>query len=215
MIIPAILETNAKQFQAKLKEVLVLKNGIKTIQVDFADGEFVATKTVEVGEIKLPKNKIEFEAHLMVRRPDNFTDYKKAGFDKIILHYESFDNETELEDALEEIRKLKMKPALAISPTTAVSVLRYFSDNILNFTLLAVVPGKQGQKMLPDTLERLMELRDHAKAGTVIEVDGGVNEANIAGLIDAGATDCVVGSALVSGDIKENYQTLLAAITNG
>lgn len=215
MIIPAILETNAKQFQAKLKEVLALKNGIKTIQVDFADGEFVATKTVDVTEIKLPKNKIEFEAHLMVSNPNNFADYKKTGFDKIILHYESFENETDLEDALDEIRKLKMKPALAISPTTAVSVLRYFSDNILNFTLLSVVPGKQGQKMLPDTFERLMELRDHAKPGTVIEVDGGVNAENIAKLIDAGATDCVVGSALVSGDIKENYNSLLEAINNG
>lgn len=214
MIIPAILETNAKLFQSKLKEVIALK-GVKSIQVDFADGEFVATKTVDVKEIKLPKNKIQFEAHLMVKSPANFADYKKVGFDKIILHYESFDSETELEDALDEIRKLKMKPALAISPTTSVSVLRYFSDNILDFTLLAVVPGKQGQKMLPDTLERLMELHDHAKPGTVIEVDGGVNAENIAGLIDAGASDCVVGSALVHGDIKENYKNLLEAITNG
>lgn len=211
MIIPALLETNAKQFQAKLKEVCALK-GIKTVQVDFADGEFVATKTLSVEEIKLPKSKLQFEAHLMVSRPHNFAMYKKVGFDKIILHYESFDNETELEDALDEIRKLKMKPALAISPTTSISVLRYFSDNISDFTLLAVVPGKQGQTMLPDTLERLMELHDQAKNGTVIEVDGGVNADNISGLIDAGATDCVVGSALVNGDIRENYHNLLLAL---
>lgn len=211
MIIPALLETNAKEFQAKLKEVSALK-GVKTIQVDFADGEFVATKTLTVAEIKLPKGKIQFEAHLMVQRPHNFDVYKKRGFDKIILHYESFDNETDLEAALEEIRKLKMKPAIAISPTTSISVLRYFSDNIFDFTLLAVVPGKQGQKMLPTTFDRLMELRDHAKNGAVIEVDGGVNADNISGLIDAGASDCVVGAALVSGDIQENYQLLLDAL---
>lgn len=211
MIIPALLETNAKQFQVRLKEVCALK-GIKTVQVDFADGEFVANKTLLVEEIKLPKSKIQFEAHLMINRPENFSAYKKVGFDKVILHYESFDNEAELEDALDEIRKLKMKPALAISPTTSVSVLRYFSDNILDFTLLGVVPGKQGQTMLPETLDRLMELRDHAKNGTVIEVDGGVNAENIAGLIDAGASQCVVGSALVNGDIQENYQELLDAL---
>ncbi|HMR55516.1 MAG TPA: HisA/HisF-related TIM barrel protein [Candidatus Doudnabacteria bacterium] len=213
MIIPAILETNAKQFQAKLKEVSALK-GIKTIQVDFADGEFVATKTASVEEIKLPKSKLEFEAHLMVKNPQDFSVYKKVGFDKIILHYESFESETDLETALESIRKLKMIPALAISPQTAVSVLRYYTDNITHFTLLSVTPGKQGQKMLPDTIERLMELRDHS-TGATIEVDGGVNAENIAKLIDAGASDCVVGSALVSGDIKENYQELLEAINNG
>lgn len=211
MIIPALLETNPKQFQARLKEVCALK-GVKTVQVDFADGEFVSNKTLAVEDIKLPKSKIQFEAHLMISKPQNFAAYKKVGFDKIILHYESFENETELEDALDEIRKFKMKPALAVSPTTSVSVLRYFSDNILDFTLLAVVPGKQGQEMLPDTLDRLMELRDHAKNGTIIEVDGGVNAGNIAGLIDAGASQCVVGSALINGDIKENYQELLDAL---
>lgn len=213
MIIPAILETNPKEFQAKLKEVCTLK-GIKAVQIDFADGEFVATKTVAASDIKLPKSKLQFEAHLMVKNPQDFSDYKKAGFDKIILHYESFENEQELESALEAVVKLKMIPALAISPTTSVSVLRYYTDNIMNFTLLSVVPGRQGQEMLPDTVERLMELRDHSN-GATIEVDGGVNADNIAGLIDAGATDCVVGSALVHGDIAENYQTLLEAINNG
>ena len=150
----------------------------------------------------------------MVARPQDFGVYKKVGFDKIILHYESFESEHDLENALDEIRKLKLIPAVALSPTTAVSALRYFTDNISHFTLLAVVPGKQGQTMLPDTLERLMELRDHSN-GAVIEVDGGVNAENIAGLIDAGASDCVVGSALVSGDVKENYKSLLAALNNG
>ncbi|HAG27560.1 MAG TPA: hypothetical protein DEP19_01745 [Anaerolineae bacterium] len=213
MIIPALLETNAKQFQGKLKEVTALK-GIKAVQVDFADGEFVATKTVSVGEIKLPKSKLQFEAHLMVKNPQDFSVYKKVGFDKIILHYESFESETDLETALESIRKLKMIPALAVSPQTAISVLRYYTDNITHFTLLSVIPGKQGQKMLPDTIERLMELRDHTH-GSIIEVDGGVNAENIAKLIDAGASDCVVGSALVQGDIGENYKELLEAINNG
>jgi ribulose-phosphate 3-epimerase len=213
MIIPAILETNAKQFHAKLKEILLLK-GIKAIQVDFADGEFVATKTVSVEDIHFLKGKPLFEAHLMVKNPQDFSVYKKAGFDKIIVHYESFDSETDLETALESIRKLNMIPALAISPQTSVSVLRYYTDNINHFTLLSVIPGKQGQKMLPDTIERLMELRDYTN-DSIIEVDGGVDAHNIAKLIDAGATDCVVGSALVQGNINENYTKLLEAINNG
>lgn len=214
MIIPSVLESNLKQFQSRLKEILTLK-GIKYIQVDFADGEFVPTKTVSVEEFKLPKTRVKFEAHLMVNEPKSFEAYKKAGFDKIILHYESFGSEADLEEALDEIRKLKMTPALAISPTTSVSVLRYFSDNVLDFTLLTVVPGRQGQPMLPDAHDRLMELHDHSKTGCVLEIDGGVNSENIASLIDAGATQCVVGSALGNGTMKEDYQRLLEAINNG
>ena len=210
MIRPAILESNIKEFERKLKLAVGLK-GVKTIQIDFADGDFVATKTLSVAETKLPKTKHEFEAHLMVKEPRNFEDYKKVGFDKIILHYEAFESEKDLEEALLAIAKLKMKPALAISPHTPVSVVRYYTDTINCFTLLAVIPGRQGQKMQETTLDRLREMRDLV-GNADLEVDGGVNIENISSLIDAGAGDCVVGSALFQGDIKENFQELLVAL---
>lgn len=210
MIIPAILENNLTTFNKNLKAVLSLKK-IKAIQIDFADGKFVQTKTVCVEDIKLPKNKIIFEAHLMVDNPTNFEAYKKCGFDKIIIHYESFKSELDLEVALEQIIKLKMIPAIAISPMSEVSVIRYHTDTIKNFTLLGVIPGRQGQEMQPQTMSRLRELHDLAPSAQ-IEVDGGVNAKNIAQLIDAGAADCIVGSSLLVGDIKENYQLLLDAL---
>lgn len=211
MIIPAILENNQQKFDETLSAILVLKN-LKSIQIDFADGEFVATKTLSIDELKLPaKSKIQFEAHLMINSPKNFSPYQQAGFKKIIVHYEAFANEEDLETALEEIRKLKITPAIAISPTSEVSVIRYYTDTINDFILLSVVPGKQGQKMLPDAIERLRELRDLAPSAN-IEVDGGVDSKNIAELIDAGATDCIAGASLLTGDIKQNYQLLLNAL---
>ncbi len=210
MIIPSILENNPAKFNERFKTISSLP-GVKTLQIDFADGELVATKTVGIEDLKLPKNKFFYEAHLMIANPTNFADYAKKGFKRIIVHYEAFSSEQELEQALEQIIALKMIPGIAISPSTAVSVLRYFTDTIRYFTLLGVAPGKQGQEMKPDTFDRLRELRDIAE-GANIEMDGGVNTANIAELIDAGATECVVGSALLEGDIQENYQNLLAAL---
>ena len=156
MIIPAILESNVKQFQATLKTVCGLKH-IKAVQIDFADGKFVATKTVLASDIKLPKSKLQFEAHLMVDKPQDFSIYKKVGFDKVIVHYESFEDEVDLNNALEAIVKLKMIPALAISPQTPVPVLANFTDRVQHFTLLAVLPGKQGQNLLPKTMGRVIE----------------------------------------------------------
>jgi len=210
MIIPSILENNPAKFNERFKAISSLP-GVKTMQIDFADGELVATKTIGIEDLKLPKNKFFYEAHLMIANPTNFADYAKKGFKRIIVHYEAFNSEQELEQALEQIIALKMIPGIAISPSTAVSVLRYFTDTIRYFTLLGVAPGKQGQEMKPDTFDRLRELRDIAE-GANIEMDGGVNTANIAELIDAGATECVVGSALLEGDIQENYQNLLAAL---
>ncbi len=210
MIIPSILENNLAKFNERFKAISSLK-GVKTLQVDFADGELVATKTLGIEDIKLPKSKFYYEAHLMVSNPKNFADYAAKGFKRLIVHYEAFQSEQDLEAALEEIRKLKMVPGIAISPTTAPSVLRYYTDNINYFTLLGVAPGKQGQSMMPDTLDRLRELRDLAPSSS-IEMDGGVNLTNIAELIDAGATECVVGSALLEGDILENYKNLLEAL---
>ena len=210
MIIPSILENNPAKFNERFTAISSL-SGVKTLQIDFADGELVATKTIGIEDLKLPKNKFFYEAHLMIANPTNFADYAKKGFKRIIVHYEAFNSEQELEQALEQIIALKMIPGIAISPSTAVSVLRYFTDTIRYFTLLGVAPGKQGQEMKPDTFDRLRELRDIAE-GANIEMDGGVNTANIAELIDAGATECVVGSALLEGDIQENYQNLLAAL---
>ena len=210
MIIPSILENSLAKFNQRFKSISSLK-GVKTLQIDFADGELVATKTLTIDEIQLPKTKFFYEAHLMVTNPKNFVDYAANGFKRIILHYEAFGQEQELEVALDEITKLKMVPAIAISPTTAVSVLRYYTDTIKNFTLLGVAPGKQGQVMMPDTFDRLRELRDLAPNAN-IEMDGGVNAENIAELIDAGATECVVGHALLEGDIQENYKNLLEAL---
>lgn len=211
MIIPAILQNNQKKFNETLKAVMALKN-LKSIQIDFADGEFVNTKTLSINDILLPvKSKIDFEAHLMVNAPQDFLPYQQAGFKKIIIHYEAYKSELDLEAALEQIKKLKMVPAIAISPSSEVSVVRYHTDTINHFTLLGVVPGRQGQTMLPEAMDRLRELRDLAPSAN-IEVDGGVSINNIASLIDSGATDCVAGSSLLEGDIKENYKLLLNAL---
>ena len=147
----------------------------------------------------------------MIDEPNNFAVYKDAGFKKIIVHYEAFKSELDLEAALDEIKKLKMIPAIAIAPNSEVSVIRYHVDTINNFTLLGVSPGKQGQKMLVGTKRRLRMLRDLAPMAN-IEIDGGVTSENIAKLIDSGATDCVVGSGLLKGDIQENYIGLLEAL---
>jgi ribulose-phosphate 3-epimerase len=216
MIIPAILEKTTQGFAEKIARVQTLGKAIKRIQVDFADGVFVENTTLaiqEFAEIGHLAKKYDWEAHLMIDHPTNFGHYKEAGFSIIILHYESFAGEHHLEEALEAIVKLGMTPAIAINPNTPVSVLRYFTDNINQFTIMSVHPGKQGNEFIPETYERIEELRKLAPNAT-IEIDGGVNAHNAAALVYKGADYLAVGSALFETEnIKQNFEDIESART--
>ncbi len=214
MIIPAILEKTPHGFAEKIAQIATLGKKVKTIQVDFADGLFVQNETMSIHEFALvgdlPK-KYHWEAHLMVIKPTNFADYKTAGFETIVVHYESFENETQLEEALETITKLGMTASVAINPQTQVSVLRYFADNIKQFTVMSVEPGMQGNAFIIQSIERVRFLRNIAP-NAIIEVDGGVKASNAKALIDAGANYLVVGSALYETEnIKQNFQQIESA----
>jgi ribulose-phosphate 3-epimerase len=214
MIIPAILEKTPADFAHKLAKIKTIGK-LQRIQVDFCDELFVTTHTVLVEDLgHVPKmDSAEWEAHIMAIHPKNFAAYKEAGFSTVIVHYESFPEERNLEEALESITKLGMKPGIAISPETTVSVLRYFTDTIHHFTILSVEPGKQGNPFLSATFDRVKTLREMAPNAT-IEVDGGVNAGNAGALINSGADYLVVGSALFETEnIKQNYQAIESAGT--
>lgn len=214
MIIPSILEKTTADFAHKLAKIKTIGK-IPRIQVDFCDELFVPSHTLQVEDIgHVPKlDKAEWEAHIMEIHPTNFAAYKEAGFSTIIVHYESFPEERDLEEALEAITKLGMKPGIAISPETYVSTVRYFTDTIKHFTILSVEPGKQGNPFLPQTYDRVKTLREMAP-NAIIEVDGGVNASNAGALIASGADYLVVGSALFETEnIKQNYLAIESAGT--
>ena len=195
MIIPSILEKTTADFAHKLAKIKTIGK-VPRVQVDFCDELFVPSHTLQVEDIgHVPKlDKAEWEAH-------------------IIVHYESFPEERDLEEALEAITELGMKPGIAISPETYVSTVRYFTDTIKHFTILSVEPGKQGNPFLPQTYDRVKTLREMAP-NAIIEVDGGVNASNAGALIASGADYLVVGSALFETEnIKQNYQQIESAGT--
>ncbi len=64
----------------------------------------------------------------------------------------------------------------------------------------AVEPGFGGQAFIPESLDRIRELRtmlDEKGLKTDIEVDGGIYHANVAEVLDAGANIMVAGSGSI------------------
>ncbi|MEZ4180524.1 MAG: hypothetical protein R3B41_03390 [Candidatus Doudnabacteria bacterium] len=193
MIIPAILENDHEAIHPKLDLLVELKTPIA--QIDFCDGDFVPHTTVDIIHLPNLPQEIEWEAHLMISNPANFELYRDKGFSKIIVHYEAFDSEAQMDQAVHAIKNLGMTPALAINPETAVSVLSYDTDTLKHFTILSVTPGKQGGEFIKETLYRIKELRELAPEAE-IEVDGGINLDNIQKVIDSGANNFAVGSGI-------------------
>lgn len=210
-IVPAILTEDIHGFNAKLASLLKIHD-LSRIQVDFCDSNFVSNHSVPISDFDLLNPSFVWEAHLMIRDPKDFLDYKLTGFSTIIIHYEAFASEQALEQAVEAITALGLAVGIAINPETEVSVLRYFVDTIKHFTLLSVHPGKQGGQFLLESLQRLESLRKLAP-DAIIEVDGGIKTTNASSLANAGADLLVVGSALFETEnLQENFDMLSNAV---
>ncbi len=204
-IIPAILEKTKEGFFDRVSRVVKL-SGLERIQVDFGDGTFIENVLLSPTEMDALNPAFHWEAHLMVKSPIDFLDYQICGFKTLIVHYEAYASSQELKKALEEMKDLGFKTGVAINPDTPVDVLKdVFADQYL---IMSVVPGKQGQSFLENTLNKVKSLKSllpHA----IIEVDGGVNETNIKALKQAGVDLICVGSALVKAeDMPLAYEQL-------
>ena len=110
-----------------------------------------------------------------------------------------------------------MKTGLSISPDTPVEVLREFLGEVDMFLIMTVHPGFGGQKLIPETLDKVRELRgmlNERGLETDIQVDGGIYASNIKDALDAGANVIVAGSAVFKGNPGENTKELMEILKN-
>jgi len=78
---------------------------------------------------------------------------------------------------------------------------------------MSIHPGYSGQAFMPESLERLTELRSALPRSVRVQVDGGINRETVAGARDAGAGLLVAGSAVFwSDDPGSAYRELTEAV---
>ena len=73
--------------------------------------------------------------------------------------------------------------------------------------IMSVNPGFGGQAFIPETLNKIKELRT-LYPEIDIEVDGGVNDKTVEAIKEAGANVLVAGSYLFSGNYKEKIELM-------
>lgn len=220
-IIPGVLATSEEQYQSdlsRLSKVEALENA--WVHIDFMDNLFVPNKSIGPSVIsKYPIN-LHKEAHLMVRYPLEWVDdLIEAGFERIIFHIEA---EEITEKCIEYIKNKRLEVGLAIKNETPIEKIEPFIKRIDVVLVMAVVPGFQGQKFIPETINKIKEtsrlrqarlgLRSKGNYNFRIGVDGAVKDDNIRKIVDAGVDFVIVGSYLLKGDIDENLENLWEAL---
>lgn len=185
--------------------------------IDVMDGKFVPKDTTEkmrdyTNLIKQISN-IPLDVHLMVDDVKEFIN-EYAGFKPNIItfHIEATKSKEEVKSLIQIIKEMGIKVGISVKPNTKIEEIYEYLPYIHMCLVMTVEPGLGGQKLIPETLEKVKSLKkyiDENKIDIDIEVDGGIKPENIEKAKQAGANIFVVGTAIVeSEDMEKTIDTL-------
>lgn len=212
---PSIL---AADFGNLAEQITVLENNdITYLHIDVMDGMFVPSISFGMPVIASlrSKTKMFFDTHLMIEEPIRYIDeFCKAGADGITVHVEAC---KDLEKTIQAIRNHGVKVAISICPETEVSRIVQVLEQVDMVLVMSVHPGFGGQKLIPETLDKVDELiaiREQKGLSFLIEIDGGVNKDNIEEIKHRGADVIVAGTAVFKGNMADNIAELKGETEN-
>ncbi len=156
----------------------------------------------------------------MVKPVDRIVpDFAKAGANIITFHPEASEH---VDRTLGLIRDSGCQSGLVFNPATPLDHMDYVMDKLDVVLLMSVNPGFGGQKFITATLAKARQARARIDAYEQesgrrirLEIDGGVNPANIAEIARAGVDSFVAGSAVFAagkdGD-PHRYDSIIATL---
>ena len=127
----------------------------------------------------------------------------------ITFHLEACKNKEEVKKHIKYLQENGVKCGVSIKPNTDVEEIFEFLPYLHLCLVMTVEPGKGGQKLIPETVDKVRTLKKYIeenKLDTYIEVDGGINLETVNLVKEAGADIIVAGSAIISA---ENYKDVI------
>jgi ribulose-phosphate 3-epimerase len=211
IIAPSILASDMTQLGVQI--AAAESAGADWIHVDVMDGRFVPNITMGQFIVKACRRvtQLPLDVHLMIEKPeDHLETFAKAGASGLTVHVETCPH---IHRTMQYIKSLGCRAGVVLNPGTAVAAIEPvlpLADLVL---VMSVNPGFGGQNFIPESLGRLMEIRqklDAMGSSAWLEVDGGVSEETIAQLKEAGATAFVAGTSIFKhpAGIKAGIQAL-------
>jgi ribulose-phosphate 3-epimerase len=187
--------------------------GVDGIHVDVSDGVFAPDLTFgyRVVAALSTRLRIPVEAHLMVTSPEGrLREVADAGAARASFHVEAAPYPWRV---IGRARSIGIVVGVAINPVTPLASLEYLLPGVDFVNVLTTEPDDRGERLLPSMDRRVASARALTGGRVSVQVDGGVAEANIAGLSAAGASEFVVGRALVDRDAMADVLVTLRSVT--
>lgn len=210
-IIPTILTNNPSEVEEKINK---LEGLVKRAQLDILDGVFADNRTTGLEALASIETGILLDVHLMTKEPVDWVEKSvRAMADRIIGHIELMSNQ---EGYVRKVIEIGAQVGLGVDLDTPLGELDEAVlgevDLILLMSVKAGWGGQEFQSKALDKIKELAEARSREGLNFKICVDGGINEGNIKRVVEAGADEVAVGTAIYQGgNIEANLERLLNA----
>ena len=199
-IAPSILSADFSKFG---EEIVRIDNaGADMVHIDIMDGVFVPNISFGMPVVKAIRKytKLPFDVHLMIVEPQKYIkEFVACGADYITFHIEAIEDPEAVRSALKEIREAGVGAGLSVKPKTPAEAIFPYLDLLDLVLVMTVEPGFGNQKMIPECLAKVKEIRAEAdKQGfkPLISMDGGMNLSTAEEVRNSGVDMAVAGSAV-------------------
>ena len=173
--------------------------------IDVMDGKFVEKDTYnkmrEYAEYIKRISNLPMDVHLMVEDVEKaIEDFSAVEPNIITFHLEACKTEEEVFKNIKLIKEANSKLGISVKPNTKIEEIYKYLPYIHMVLVMTVEPGKGGQTLLSDMLEKIETLKEYVDSKNLeidIEADGGINLATHEKVKMAGANILVSGTAIL------------------
>lgn len=202
--------------KGKEAEIILALEKARTdyIHIDVMDGEFVEKNTyqkmLELSSYVRRISNMPLDVHLMVKDVETAINvFTPVEANLITFHLEACKDEEEVFKFINMIKDNHSRVWIAVKPETKIEEIYKFLPYIHVALVMTVEPGKGGQTLISDMVNKVQTLKDYINENnldTVIEVDGGINLATCEKVKKAGANMLVAGTAIL---MAKNYKDII------
>ncbi len=182
--------------------------------IDVMDGEFVEKDTYRkmlayASYIRRISN-LPLDVHLMVKDVKSaIDDFLSVEPNIITFHLEACKSKEEVYEMINYIKENHCKVGISIKPNTKIEEIYEFLPYIHMCLIMTVEPGKGGQTLLKDMVDKIATLKKYIEKNKIeidLEADGGINLATASEVKKAGADILVAGTAIL---MANNFKTII------